>query len=85
MWKWLLASLVFILIVVELVFFAPQPGDREEGGDWAERSEEVRPEKDVEQVLSGTHLVEANGEKKLWELVDLGLYIPSTKSTGVTN
>lgn len=68
MWKWLLASLVFILIVVELVFFAPQPGDREDTTDWTTQDEEYKPEKDVEQVLQGTHLVEAKGDKKLWEL-----------------
>lgn len=69
MWKWILASLVFILIVVELVFFAPQPGDREQGKDWALDTEEsMAGEKDVEQVLMGAHLIEAEGEKKIWEL-----------------
>ncbi len=67
MWKWLLASLVFILIVVELVFFAPQPGDRQVEKDW-ESPVETTAEKDIEQVLRGSHLVEAKGEKKLWEL-----------------
>lgn len=69
MWKWLLVTLVFFLIVIELVFFAPQSGDRDLGENWQNETEqELSPEKDVEQVLSGTHLVEAKGDKKLWEL-----------------
>ncbi len=67
MWKWLLATFVFALIVVELVFFAPQAGDREVEKDWVAESE-IEDEKDIEQVLSGSHLVESKGEKKLWEL-----------------
>ncbi len=67
MWKWLLASLIFIMIVIELVFFAPQPGDREVEKDWESPMEQTN-QKDVEQVLRGSHLVEAKGEKKMWEL-----------------
>jgi LPS export ABC transporter protein LptC len=67
MWKWLLASLIFILIVIELVFFAPRPGDRQVEKDW-ESPVEQTAEKDVEQILRGSHLIEAKGEKKLWEL-----------------
>lgn len=69
MWKWLIASLIFILIVVELVFFAPRPGDRDLGTNWDEKNPvENQPEKDIEQVLSGIHLVESDGSKLLWEL-----------------
>jgi len=67
MWKWLLASFVFILIVIELVFFAPQPGDREIENGWASKSD-IEQEKDIEQVLHGSHLIESKGDKKLWEL-----------------
>lgn len=67
MWKWLLASLIFVLIVVELVFFAPQAGDRQLEKNW-ESAVEQTVEKDVEQVLRGSHLIEAKGEKKMWEL-----------------
>ena len=67
MWKWLLVTLVFILIVVELVFFAPQPGDRVRKRDWRADTNQ-RVEKDVEQVLRGAHLIESKGETKLWEL-----------------
>ena len=69
MWKWLLASIIFILLVVELVFFAPQSGDREAGQDWTDEIEETTAaENDVEQVLSGAKLVEVRGEKRHWEL-----------------
>ncbi len=68
MWKWIVATLIFTLIVVELVFFAPQAGDRQTDRDWSDVEQENQVEKDVEQVLSGTHLVEARGEAKSWEL-----------------
>ncbi len=67
MWKWLVASLIFVLIVIELVFFAPQPGDRQLEKNWDSEVEQSA-EKDVEQVIRGSHLIEAKGEKKLWEL-----------------
>ena len=57
------------MIVVELVFFAPQPGDREDGTQISGQEEDARPEKDIEQVLSGIKLVESKGETILWELV----------------
>ncbi|MCJ8275878.1 MAG: LPS export ABC transporter periplasmic protein LptC [Bdellovibrionales bacterium] len=68
MWKWLLASLFFVVIVVELVFFAPESGDREIQDDLAESEMAIGAEDQVEQVLSGGHLVEAQGEEKQWEL-----------------
>ena len=67
MWKWLIVSLIFIFIVVELVFFAPRAGDREVENDWGPETEQD-VEKDVEQVLHGSHLIESKGDKKLWEL-----------------
>jgi LPS export ABC transporter protein LptC len=68
MWKWIVATLIFGLIVLELVFFAPQAGDRKTGKDWKDSADQAAVEKDVEQVLSGIHLVEGKGEKKSWEL-----------------
>lgn len=67
MWKWLVASVIFVLIVVELVFFAPQPGDREVENDW-DATAETSQQSDVEQTMYGAHLDEAKGQKKLWEL-----------------
>lgn len=67
MWKWLVASVIFVLIVVELVFFAPQPGDREVENDWDATTEENQ-QSDVEQTMYDAHLVEAKAQKKLWEL-----------------
>lgn len=68
MWKWLLATILFFVIVTELVIFAPEKGDREVEKDWGVEEEELGPKQDVEQVLSGSHLIESQGEKKLWEL-----------------
>lgn len=68
MWKWIIATCIFFLIVVELVFFAPSQGDRERPKDWDEVADQKERTQDVEQVLSGTNLVESQGEKKVWEL-----------------
>lgn len=68
MWKWILATLLFFLLVVELVFFAPTLGDREMEKDWSESETEAELQQDVEQVISGGHLIESQGEKKSWEL-----------------
>ena len=69
MWKWILAVILFFAVVVELVFFAPQSGDRELhlGGSHLEVAQSEDNEN--EQVLSGSHLVESQGQTKLWELV----------------
>lgn len=68
MWKWLIASIIFVLIVVELVFFAPQAGDREIEKDWGDEQAQEQSTKNVEQVLNGAHLIETKKEKTLWEL-----------------
>lgn len=69
MWKWLLALLLFFFVVIELVFFAPTQGDREQEKDWISEAEgEPELKQDIEQVLSGSDLVGTEGEKKVWEL-----------------
>ncbi len=64
MWKWIVATLIFGLIVLELVFFAPQAGDRKTGKDWKDSADQAAVEKDVEQVLSGKQLGEGKDEKE---------------------
>lgn len=67
--KWIIASIIFFAIVLELVLFAPERGDRDPGLQSQAQSElKKESQKDIEQVLSGTHLIESQGEKKLWEL-----------------
>ena len=94
MWKWLLATLLFSLLVVELVFFAPNPGDRQVEIDTSEETEELK--QDVEQVIGGGHLIESQGEKKVWELrskqarkkkgsTDLSLDVVNVKFFGKQN
>lgn len=68
MWKWLLASVLFFLIVMELVFFAPESGDREIIEDIGDSEVSTESNEKVEQILSGIHLVEAQGDEKQWEL-----------------
>ena len=67
MLRWVLATLLFFLVVIELVFFAPSSGDRELKNDL--QSPEIKKQtEDNEQVLSGGYLVESKNEKKQWEL-----------------
>ena len=60
--------MILLLIVVELVFFAPQPGDRLDETNWVDDPAVEKAQSIPEQVLKNTHLVEASGSKKLWEL-----------------
>ncbi|MCB0377572.1 MAG: LPS export ABC transporter periplasmic protein LptC [Bdellovibrionales bacterium] len=69
MWKWILATIAFFFIVIELVFFAPSSGDRETSLAMQQQHKEDHVDPvDHEQVLSGGHLVESQGETKQWEL-----------------
>jgi LPS export ABC transporter protein LptC len=67
MLKWIAIGFLFFFVVIELTFLAPRRGDRDpvQGRvgpiDTSQQS-------DVEQLLSGTHLVESQGQKKMWEL-----------------
>ena len=67
MYKWIIASLLFFFVVIELVFFAPTDGDR--SYVQGETNSLTTPEaEENEQVLSKGYLVESSGEKKQWEL-----------------
>jgi LPS export ABC transporter protein LptC len=68
MLKWILIAIFFALIVLELVVFAPEQGDRNLEKDWTSEALNNDPKQEVEQVLSGSHLIESQGEKKMWEL-----------------
>ncbi len=69
MLKWIIASVIFFAVVIELVIFAPERGDREIDKKSLADSELIdSAQKDIDQVLSGTHLIETQGEKKMWEL-----------------
>jgi len=67
MLRWIFAIVLFFLVVVELVFFAPGAGDREVKGP-AISQEDRQNAEDSEQVLAGGYLVESQGEAKAWEL-----------------
>ncbi len=67
--KWIVAGLIFFAVVFELVIFAPESGDRDiDLKNKAANDRIDKNQKDIDQVLSGTHLIEAQGEKILWEL-----------------
>ena len=65
--KWIVAGILFFLVVIELVFFAPTYEDRDYKNNEALPAVQTDVE-DNEQVLSKGYLVESSGEKKQWEL-----------------